>query len=267
MLAGTAPLQPGRLHAQPTAAGDSTAFDSLFLRGDEQYSRREFLAAARTWTAATQHLRTDDSDNRRDLYDYIAEAYEKAAAGGEERVVVEEAVTLLDHYVADFSQKYPGVGLNARGVSAHERLRARVVSLTPSVVTGPPSTRSVIKPPLLPTSPSRSWKGLALAGGVATGLGVSMLGVALGGVVRSRALERQFDEMCPLETLQGTCQDIYDRGRRVGGLTVGGLIVAPLVVGAGITAVVVAVRRRDARQRLQPVLSPTTVGAVWRWTF
>ncbi|MCY1059653.1 hypothetical protein [Nannocystis sp. SCPEA4] len=95
--------------AAPAPAGDLVKFDAGFREGQAQFNRGEYLAAARTWTAAVARLREspDNKDNRAAVYTYIAEAYRKTVLGGAGIDIVREALAVLDGYAESHAAAYP----------------------------------------------------------------------------------------------------------------------------------------------------------------
>lgn len=251
----------------------ASTFDELFVAGDEQYSRGEYLEAARSWAEAAKRLPTTDQENRGGLYDYIADAYERAASAGDELAIVEEAVQVLDDYVKSFGELHPGASLGAKGTGAHAKLQARLAELTRASQPEPePSAEGPEPPaprpePVAPAPPPRPWKGLAIGGGVVAAAGLAMFGVFVGGYVRTQSLEREFVAgMCTRKQLSGDCQDVFDRGRRAEAVARAGLIVGPALLVAGATMLGLALRRKSSHQ-VAPMISAGSFGATWRREF
>ncbi|MFZ6181190.1 hypothetical protein [Nannocystis pusilla] len=270
VLIALACMWPRALPARPAEASkvDPAAFDVLFLEGEKQSSRGEFVQAARTWTRAANYLPVDDEENRRSLYDYIAEAYANAVGSRPDRADVEEAVQALDHYASAFTAAHPDAPLNPKGAMIHEELRARLAALTSVQDVPAPAGEGPLPPPSAP--PARAWKGLMIGGGVATGLGLAMLGMFVGGYVRTTAHERDFDDpnnMCYLGAPQNDCQKILDRGERADVVAVIGLAAAPALLAAGATMLGIAARRKSSPRPLAPMLGPNMAGAIWRLSF
>jgi len=86
--------QPQALIAAPAVTSTPDPVDELDDRGREQYSRKEYLEAARTWKQEADLLPADEVDNHRDLFDRIAEAYAKAAASNSVGSALKEAGVL-----------------------------------------------------------------------------------------------------------------------------------------------------------------------------
>lgn len=268
-----ASLRPAAVPASPAEHGAADpAFDALVLQADEQAGRGDFVSAARSWTEAARHLSPGDRDNRRNLYDDIAEAYEKAVAA--DGAVVAEAVRTLDDYAARFKSAFPGEALDAKGVQIHEKLRALVPKpAEPAAEVLMPTPARPPQPHVEPTPPpstTRPWKGLAIAGGVTTGLGVGMLGMFAGGYAYAKMRERQFDDPaneCDVNDIQGRCADIDRLGRRAEAFARAGLVSASVLLTTGVTLLVVALRRKASGRTLAPVLSPTMAGLAWQQRF
>lgn len=256
-----AAIAPATVAAAP--ASDAATFDQLFKQGADQYANEDYLTAARTWTEAARRLPADDRENRRVLYDEIAEAYERAAGAGEDQAVVAEAVRVLDDYARAFGEAFSGAQLGQKGTDAHAKVRGLLAT---KPVEGP-------EPPPGPTDPTpapqaRPWKGLAIGGGVTAGLGLAMFGMFAGGYVRTQSFERQFSEdECSSTAPSSDCQDILDRGDRADAIAVTGLVAGPVLLAAGATMIGLAIRRKSSQQSFAPALGGGMLGAVWRGRF
>lgn len=265
-------LRPGTPMAAPAAAtGETAGFDELFVQGQAQFDGGEFAAAARSWKRAADRLPAGDVDNRRDLFDAVAEAYEKAVDA--EKSMLAEAVQALDDYAAAFVSAAPGANLHPRGVEIHRKLKARLAKASTVVLTtGRPAERETRAPttvaakpsddatrPIGQPSPTRPWKGLAIGGGVAIGAGLGMLGLFGGGYARVKSAQDQFNDQangCVLADPSSACQGYLDRGKRADAAATVGLVAAPLLVAAGVAMLVIAVRRKSTRQAAAPLLGP-----------
>ncbi|WAS96600.1 hypothetical protein [Nannocystis punicea] len=271
-------LRPSSAEGQPadSTPADPAAFDQLFLQGDQEFGRGDYLKAARTWSRAAEHLSIADADNRQGLYDFIASAYEQAVSNDAGLAVLAEAVRVLDAYAIGFSMAHPELSLALKGRSAHGKLRARLAELNrePLPAPGPdpvpragPPEGPVRDAPMTPPSPPEQapWEGLAIGGGVTASLGFAMLGVFVGGYIRTKEIERKVSE---LDCSVSICPELYERGRKADTAAVFGLIGAPLFVAAGTTMLGIAMARRKAsKHALVPVLSPAMAGFVWRHQF
>ncbi|MDC0722480.1 hypothetical protein [Nannocystis bainbridge] len=272
IFVGLTCLQPATLPAMfaVSPAENASTFDELFVQGDEQYSREEYLGAARSWAEAAKQLPTTDQENRGGLYDYIAEAYGRAASKGDERAVVEEAVKVLDNYVRAFGQLHPGASLGTKGKSAHAKLQERLAELA-QAPEQKPSAEGPEPPPSQPTPapapPPKPWRGLAIGGGVVAAASLAMFGMFIGAYVRTQSLERQFVAgMCTRKQLVGDCQDIFDRGHRTEAVARTGLIAGPALLVASATMIGLALRRKSSNQ-VAPMLSGGSFGAIWQREF
>lgn len=272
-------LQPGILLAASATqqpAPDLQAFDRGFRSGQDEFNRHEFLAAARVWTGAAGLLPEADEhkENRRAIYEYIAEAYEKAIEGGAKDDVLREGLAILDAYAAGFTAAHPSDTLPEHVTKTRLLFRTRIDESeaermrrekppdpVPVVVTPPPEP---VRPPPKP------WKGLAIGGGVAVAGGVAMLGMFGAGVAGAKSAEAKFDDpanACDLNNPMGECVDFNSQGKRSNAVAVAGLITAPLLLGAGVALLVIASRRKAKRTVLAPLFSPSMAGVVWQQRF
>lgn len=270
-------LRPGDVVAAPTsaAAADLAAFDAGFRDGQEQFNRKEFLTAARTWTRAAELLPESEEhrDNRRAIYEYIADAYEKAVVAGDE-ATVREGLTVLDAYATRFTATYAGEAVPERVAQVRaafravvdaadaEKARADTPALEPERPVPPPAKPS--------TAPAKPWKPLAIGGGVAVGGGVAMLALFAAGAARAKSAEARFDDPannCSLDQLAGECATIDSQGRTANGLAIAGLVAAPLLIGAGVAMLVIAKRRKAGPPAIAPLFGRSTAGLVVQGRF
>jgi hypothetical protein len=270
-LACAAPVQaaPGRKGKSEARRGVS-AFEQAFADGQAQFDRGAYAEAARTWTRGAEELPETPANrgNRAALYEYIADAYERAVAGEDDPALAREALATLDRYAEQIAAAYPGASPPAKVEAARTSFRARVQrdeapapAPTPEAPPPPPPPRD--EPP-----PSKPWKGLAIGGGVALAGGAAMLGVFAAGVVKAESQENAFDfpaRGCSLAMPAGTCAEIYDAGVRANRVAVAGLVLAPALVAAGVAMLVIATRRQKAARRtaLVPAFGRGAVGFTW----
>jgi hypothetical protein len=123
-------------------------------------------------------------------------------------------------------------------------------------------------------------KKLLIAGGVTTGVGVALLGLMIGGLVRGQRTE---DEAAALvQAMPELAADdprfaAFDRrGRGDNAMAIVGGVFGSLALGAGVALLVVGVRAHKAAGRpsapepavaVWPVASPAGGGAAVRWRF
>jgi hypothetical protein len=265
-------------------SGDSRAtkdelrrFDAGFREGQQQFNKGEFLPAARTWTAAAEVLREGRATaaNRAAIFEYIAEAYQKAIAGAADEAVVREAVAVLDAYCEGFVAAYPGEEPSPRISEARVKLRAMLPAEVVEPEPEPEVERAPVVPPPEPVAvprrtapPPRRWKGLVAGGGLAIGGGAAMLGMFAVGFTRARAAEAEFEAQGDVCTsVPSMCTDIDARGHTAEAVAVAGLVAAPLLLAAGAGMLAVGLKRRPARQAWTPVMGPRMVGFMWERRF
>ncbi|MCY1013513.1 hypothetical protein OV079_49900 [Nannocystis pusilla] len=177
--------------AAPAPADDLVKFDLGFREGQEQFNRGEYLAAARTWSAAVERLREtpDHKDNRAAVHGYIAEAYRKSVQNGAGLDIVREGLAVLDRYAERFTAAYPGEALPAPVVETRAQFRAAsdaaAAPAEPPPEPEPERPASVPSDPIDAPGPIRPWRGLTIGGGVSLGLGLASLGMFVGGFVRA----------------------------------------------------------------------------------
>lgn len=270
-------LRPAVPLAAPAAKPDLAAFDRGFRKGQDEFNRQNYLEAARVWSAAAGKLpeAEEHRENRRAIHDYIAEAYEKALGDNADDVLFREGLAVLDAYVDSFKAAYPGETLpeyvtktrlafrtlmNER--EAERKRRAQAEENTTAI---PVST---LREP--PRPARKPWKPLAIGGGVAVAGGAAMLGMFAAGLVAARSAASSFDDpanACDLDNIVGECADINRQGKTANAIGVIGYITAPLLLGAGITMLVVAMRRKKSSTVIAPIFSSRMAGFVLEQRF
>ncbi|MDC0720833.1 hypothetical protein [Nannocystis bainbridge] len=256
--------------AAPAAAPDPAAVDAGFRSGQDAFDRRDYPAAARTWTRTADLLpeTAEHRDNRAGIYEYIVDAYQRALAQDPSPPLLEEALAVLDAYADAHAAAHPGLELPAPVAEARRSLRARLAELQPAPAPVEPE-RPAPAPPVRP-DPPKPWKGLVIGGGVALGAGVAMLAMFGAGLTRLRAHEDDFESpsrTCDTGALVGECAEIHARGKSADALATAGLYAAPVLLGAGVALLVVGLRRRSAAQRFAPTLGRSSIGATWTLQF
>jgi hypothetical protein len=262
------------------AADDLVGFDRKFREGQEQYNHARYLDAARTWTAAADLLSETaaNRDNRQAVFDYIAESYRHTLVNGAGQSVLREGLAVLDAYAAGYAAAYPGEALGAQIDDVRNQLRAAVEAAEPKPADPPPEpdkpaeptpvVSAGTRPPDAPPAPA--WKGLAIGGGVVLGGGVASLGLFIGGLVRAREAERNYEDpanMCPPSDPTGACAGFDRTGRSMNTLATVGLVAAPVLLGVGAAMLAIGLKRRAKAQAMVPVVGPRMVGLVWEQRF
>ncbi len=272
LLATLPLLRPGSVLAAPVAAPQElAAFEAGFTEGQAQYDRGEFLEAARTWVRAAERLRetTANRDNRSAVYEYAADAFVRGLAGSTDPAALREAVDALRLHGDSFTRAYgTETAVSARITGPREALEKQLADAEAAQLNAPPveprEDRAPTDTPEPTDTPSggKPWKGLVIGGGVAAGLGLGAAVMAGVGGVRGRSFEAKFDDpanMCVLSAQTPRCAEFYDAGKSSNAMTIAGAIAAPLLVGAGVTLLVVGLKRRDASRSARTALVPTFV--------
>ncbi|PCC68935.1 hypothetical protein SAMN02745121_05731 [Nannocystis exedens] len=269
-LCASLSLGPVVATAAPAPADDLVAFDRGFREGQERFNRGEYLAAARTWSAAVERLResSDNKDNRAAVYSYIADGDRKSVQNGAGIDIVREGLAVLDGYAAQFTAAYPGEPLPAQVAETRDQFRAASdAAVAPAPPQDPPSPSSGSSDPVDAPAPAKPWRGLTIGGGVSLGLGLASLGLFAGGFVRAREAERQYDDpanACPPSDPTGECAEIDRRGRSSSAMATVGVILAPALLAAGAAMLGIGLRRRAAeRWAVTPTFGPRSAGLSW----
>lgn len=267
--------------APASASPDLTAFDRGFRAGQEEFERREYLTAARTWTRAAALLPegAEQKENRLAIYEYIADAYEKAVIERSYETTMREGLAVLDAYMDDFAFAYPNDAKSSRVEAVRSSFRAKLaageearmrVAKVPQPAPQQAASVPAEQPEPAPPPPAKPWRGLTIGGALAVGGGAAMLTMFGVGAARARSATTAFDDPennCQLGMLTGDCADIDAKGRRANNMAVAGLITAPLLIGTGAALLVLGTRRKSKAAAVVPVLGRGTVGLSWQGRF
>lgn len=251
---------------------DLAAVDRDFRRGQDEFNRGEFIAAARAWVQAASHLpeTPQHRNNRAGIYGYIADAYTRGI-GDQDGALLLEALNVLDTYTDGYAAAYPGEKLPDGIIRAQKELRARAAALqaTDDETAGgpqpPPPPTTTVEPP-----PAKPWKGLVIGGGVALGVSVGMLAMFGASLRQVGYYEDMFNRPgsgCDPNALQGECEEWFNKATSRDRAAVAGLVAAPVFLAAGATMLVLGLRRKAGRHTVAPALGGGMAGATWRVRF
>lgn len=269
----TSLLLPPRASAAP-AGPDLVKLDADFRRGQQEYSRGEYLSAAQTWTKAAALLpeTPEHRDNRAGIYEYIAEAYERVCTDTTEQRPFVEALGVLDAYAEGHSKAYPGQSLPEVVVRVRLALRARLTDLQSATRDAPaeaqPRPSAAVSSMPEGRVSAKPWKGMLIGGSSAAGAGVAMMAVF--GVTLSQTSKREQDFLannCDLKAPSSVCSEILSRGEASDRAAVASLILGPLLITTGSALLGVAIRRKNARQSVAPMLGRKAAGVTWTLSF
>lgn len=124
-----------------------------------------------------------------------------------------------------------------------------------------------------PRTPRKIDKPLVIAGGVLTGIGLIMVGLMAGGLVRGKRAEADGDALvAAMPTLPAedeALQEIAGRGKSGNAMAVAGGVLGGLALGTGVALLVVGLRggRTNNRVAVAPTMSPQALGLAMRWQF
>ncbi|MBZ5711875.1 hypothetical protein [Nannocystis pusilla] len=245
--------------------------DDHVRQGQEAYNRREFALAARHWQQAVELLPDvgEHSDNRTAIYEYIADAYEKAVAEHDDLKLIQEGLRVLDAYAAavDPGHKLPDIVMRARTT-----LRARLAAAQRATAADRPDAGPSVPAPSQPGPELRrrdeQKKGLLIAGGIVTAASAGMFVLLGTSIAQTSKREDEFQaNRCDLDQPVGVCEQIYSRGVTSDRLAVTSLITGPLLLGAGMAMLLIAARRKSSRHAWTPSFGARMVGATWSLRF
>lgn len=278
-------LAAASLFAPPVSAAappDNKAiadFEAGFDAGQKKFDAGEFVDAARTWATAAGNLKESSAnkDNRQAVFEYIAEAWTKGLAGKDDAALLREAVAALDAYCEGYTVAYgTETPILPKIVETRDELKRRLKDA--EATKPPPKEGPEEDPPPGDTQPDEPkpeggprWKGLAIGGGVALGLGVGLVVMGAVGGVKGQKVEKDFTaKMCdPAAPMAGECSDLSKQGKTMNSLAIAGGVVGGVLVITGGVLLALGLKRRSAarNQALVPVLSPTFAGLSLRGSF
>ncbi len=120
-------------------------------------------------------------------------------------------------------------------------------------------------PPPSPPSPSKPWRGLAIAGGSTLAGGTILLVLALAGAVRQRSIMQEDDD-CTLP-YDDRCDKLINTGQALRPLSAASAIAGTLLTGTGAALLTIAMRRRAEKVTLAPALHSQVIGLTLRGRF
>lgn len=256
---------------------DLEAFDQGFQKGQDEFNRQQYLAAARVWTGAAEQLPEDkeNKENRRGIYEYIAEAYEKELDRGIDDATLREGLAVLDAYAEAFTAAHPSDALSEHVARTRLKFRTQIAEIEEErlgreKVQEQPAPAPAPAPIAPGRVSSKPWRGLAIGGGVAIAGSIATLGMFAAGLAGAKSAEAKVEDPargCDLDELVGECADLDRQGRTSNAIGVTGLIATPLLLSAGITMLVIAMRRKKSNKTIAPMFSPSMAGVVWEQRF
>lgn len=270
-------LAPPQAQAAPPAedAQALAVFEAGYKDGQAKFDSGQFLEAARAWIAASDNLveKLSNRDNRLAVYEYVADAFTSGLQGVEQPEALREAVRALDAYCEAFTRAYgTETAISAKITAARDDFTARLakVEASPAALEGPAEGPAVPEPPAVDESrvTSKPWKGLVIAGGVLTGLGVGAGAFAAASAVQGRSLEDKYLEQGCRTTPSTECEGWKSSGEASNTRAVGAAISAMPLLAVGVALLVVGLKRRKgSRTAAAPALAPGFVGLGLRRSF
>jgi len=269
-------LAPPRAQAAPVEDPQALAvFEAGFKDGQAKFDDGQFLEAARTWIAAATKLseKTSNRDNRVAVYEYVVDAFTSGLQGVEQPEALREAVQALDAYCDGFTRAYgTETPISAKITASRDDFKARLAKAeaaqAAAPVEGPAADPVVAEPPREQPEPAKSWKGLVIAGGVLTGLGVGAGVLAAASGAQGKKLENEYlDAGCRM-MMSTDCTELKTSGETSNTNAVRSAIVAVPLLAVGVALLVVGLKRRStSRTTFAPALAPGFAGLGLRGSF
>lgn len=286
-LAAPSPARAAEPAPVPEAA--QRAYD----RGLAERDAGHFSVAAREFAAAYAQIPEAERELRAAVLFDLVEAHRGAfAAGGERRGSEHPAAHLCaaDRALADFieaeqekkrSRKSPDM---VKAVGLREEVRRDFVTAKASesdldcAALELPRVGETSRgaPPEDTPAAAPDPDKLLIAGGVTAGLGVALLGLMVGGMVRGQRTEASgaalVEAMPTLAPDDPQLRELERRGRGDNAMAIVGGVFGSLALGAGVALLVVGLRAKRASGpapavAVWPVASPAGAGAAVRWRF
>lgn len=264
-------LAPPRAQAAPAEDPQALVlFEAGFKDGQAKFDSGAYLEAARTWIAAAGKLgeKSSNRDNRVAVYEYVVDAFTSGLQGVEQPEALREAAQALDAYCEAFTRAYgTETPIRAKITTARDDFKARLASAEAAASANKPVEGPVAVPVGDPAerppeaNKPRNWKGLVIAGGVLTGVG---LGAAVfAGIygAQGKQLERDYlDADCRTMTSM-SCEDLKASGVESNAGAVRSAVFAVPLLAVGVALLVVGLKRRKAaRTAFAPALAPGFAG-------
>jgi len=274
------------------------AAQSAYDRGLAERDAGHFPVAAREFAAAYAQIPETERELRAAILFDLVDAHRGAYTAGGERHGSEHPAAHLcaaDRALADFieteqerkrSRKSPDM-VKATGLREEVRkdfmvAKSRESDLDCAALELPRVLEKESSPPSPSADapqPVKAPKKLLIAGGVTAGVGLALLGLMVGGMVRGQRTEADgvalVQEMPTLAPDDPQLAALERRGRGDNAMAIVGGVFGSLALGAGVALLVVGVRAHKAGRSsapepavaVWPVASPAGGGAALRWRF
>jgi hypothetical protein len=291
-----ASLAPQAVHAAPMSPPKEAV--EHYERGVSERDAKRFSAAATEFTAAYADMPPSLKDLRVGiLFDIVYARRDAYASGGRIRgnehpaahlCAADEALTeFIDAAGSPKKGKKNGDVTRAIDVRAEirgdlEKAREATPELDCATVEYPREDaatepaqnegKAELTTKRSPRAPRPIDKPLVIAGGVLTGVGLAMIGLMAGGLVRGKRAEADGDALVAARpTTPETdprLQEI-DRDGKVGNrMAIAGGVISAVALGTGVALLVVGLRGgRQSKVAVTPTMTPRGLGLALRWQF
>lgn len=262
-------------------------------RGIREREAGRHAVAVEEFTAAYEGMPRELKDMRASVLWELIDAHRSAySAGGEIRGKQHPAAhlcaaeELLDQFLAEQeaerkprAKKSPDAlrAVELRGNIDKDLRSARAASpdLDCATVLFP---REVVEPEPEPTQPAavppprrEINKPLVIAGSVTAGVGLLMIGLMAGGMVRGKRAEEAGQDVVDMnQTLPPDDPDLVaidKRGKSGNNMAIAGGVLSLVCLGVGATLLVFGLRRKPSKVAAAPYATPHTAGLTLRWQF
>lgn len=297
MAVVVAPLTPTAARAAAPAMSEAEA-NEHFDRGMREKNEGNYAAAAAEFTAVYDSLPAASKSRASVLIDLVDARRSAFAAGGRQRGKEHPAAHLcaadksLTEFIEEEEKQRGRKGKRSADATSAIDQRTEVRNLLAAaqqtareldcatvefpkddVATAPPAVEPGEGPAKKPPrTPRKIDKPLVIAGGVLTGVGLAMVGLMAGGLVRGKRAEADGEalvaEKPTLPAEDPTLQEIDHRGKGGNRMAIAGGVLAGLALGTGVALLVVGLRGGRAKKvAVAPTMSPQALGLALRWQF
>lgn len=288
--------------AAAQSSGISREAQDAYDRGLAERDAGHHAAAAREFASAYSQIAVDQRELRAAVLFDLVEAHRHAYSAGGKRVGNEHPAAHLcaaDRALADFieSEQSRKKGKRTPDAAKAANLREDVrrefaaakakesdldcAALELPRVVGELVATPAPEGPQAPDGPREpapksagNPKVLMIAGGVSAGVGLALLGLMAGGLVRGQRAEADGEALVQAMPLlmpdDPQLRELERKGRSGNAMAIAGGVLGSLALGAGVALLVIGGRaKKQQRQNVAvwPVLSPQLAGGALRWRF
>jgi hypothetical protein len=236
------PDEPDESDPELEEAEAEAEAQALFHAGADRFETADYAGAIELWTRAYGLVPStpENASVHAKLIANIAAAQERAYAVDGAAAHLKQAKILLERYRETIPTIYPGTIEREKELAWVEQRLASIEVELEAVAEREAAAQAAVVEAKPPPPPGR---GLMIAGGVLTGLGVGGLGLMVGGMVLG-GRNNGIDDL-PSNDLD-TRASRFDEGRLGNTLAIAGAVGGVALAGAGVALLVLGVKKKRA---------------------